>query len=89
MAPDLLPNRSNLLNQRNTDVVRLILQSLNDLGYSDVAKKLEIESGLVLESKQMISFRNYLINGDWDALDAIVDQLDLFKGSEKVNGFDN
>ncbi|KAI9321352.1 WD40-repeat-containing domain protein [Dichotomocladium elegans] len=50
---------------KEEELVRLILQSLNDLGYRDTANVLQNDSGFTLESKEVTEFRNSILSGDW------------------------
>lgn len=42
--------------------------------------------GLSLESKKMILLREYILEGNWDGVDTLVDQLEVVHASEKVEG---
>ncbi|MCJ1438090.1 hypothetical protein MMC27_007477 [Xylographa pallens] len=61
------------------EVARLLIQGLNDLGYSDTAHKLVQESGYELESPSVAAFRHAILNGEWSEAEAL-----LF-GSQRSN----
>lgn len=56
---------------RKTELVRLLLQTLTDLGLSSAKQALEQEAGTMLEPKDVSAFRLAVIRGEWsEALDA-------------------
>lgn len=76
------------------EIVRLILQSLTDMGYrlgrtdtSDAASHLERESGLELEPKLIQQFRECILDGKWDAIGPMISQLKMKPGSDEVGAF--
>ena len=71
--PDFDPPR---LGERNwidrTEYLRLITQSLNDLGYARLATELEMESNVRHEEQNVVELRLAVFHGDWDkALDLL------------------
>mmetsp|Transcript_9967 Transcript_9967/g.30680 ORF Transcript_9967/g.30680 Transcript_9967/m.30680 type:complete len:872 (-) Transcript_9967:546-3161(-) len=53
-------------------VVRLLIQTMRDYGYSGSARSLEEESGVQMESEDVVRFRAALQHGDWGvAIDLI------------------
>ncbi|KAF5119067.1 hypothetical protein DV454_000169 [Geotrichum candidum] len=64
------------------EVTRLITQALYDLGYSDVAKQLETQSGLAIEVPLVASFRKAVLNGEWDEAENLLKSLDLQPSSD-------
>ncbi|PWY99523.1 WD40 repeat-like protein [Testicularia cyperi] len=48
-----------------TELVKLTLQSLRELGYESTARALEGESGITLEHPSITAFRSAVLNGDW------------------------
>lgn len=50
------------------DLVRLLLQQLHSLGYSESAGVLEKESGVMYQSESARSFRELVVSGAWDAV---------------------
>ncbi|KAF2673304.1 WD repeat-containing protein-like protein [Microthyrium microscopicum] len=48
------------------EVSRLLIQALNELGYTNSAKSLSRESGYELETPNVSSFRNAVLEGRWD-----------------------
>ncbi|KAI8584715.1 hypothetical protein K450DRAFT_217654 [Umbelopsis ramanniana AG] len=59
------------------ELVRLMVQSLQDLGYSTSATTLEKESGFLLESSTVIQFRQGVLQGDWAKVDDLLPSLQL------------
>ncbi|KAJ3103927.1 hypothetical protein HDU97_009739 [Phlyctochytrium planicorne] len=68
-----------------TEVVRLITQTLKDLGYSHTAESLEQESGIKLESPNVGLFRRALLDGEWEAAEDFLPSLEIPDASSKVN----
>ncbi|MCJ1395356.1 hypothetical protein MMC18_008240 [Xylographa bjoerkii] len=54
------------------EVARLLIQGLNDLGYSDTAHKLVQESGYDLESPSVAAFRHAILNGEWSEAESLL-----------------
>ncbi|GAB5587157.1 hypothetical protein Unana1_02057 [Umbelopsis nana] len=59
------------------ELVRLMVQSLQDLGYSTSATALEKESGFLLESPPVIQFRQGVLQGEWEKVDDLLPSLQL------------
>ncbi|KAH7926652.1 WD40 repeat-like protein [Leucogyrophana mollusca] len=57
------------------EFVRLVIQSLRDVGYIESAATLEAESGYSLESPDVSSFRNYIMDASWASAEALLIQL--------------
>lgn len=64
------------------EVTRLLTQAMYDLGYSNVAKQLEQESGLPIEVPSVVAFRNSVLNGEWDQAETILLSLDLQQNAD-------
>ncbi|KAI8393918.1 WD40-repeat-containing domain protein [Radiomyces spectabilis] len=62
---------------RKGELVRLILQSLQDLGYRDAADQLQRDSGVSLESETVGQFRQAVLNGDWALAESLLSTLAL------------
>lgn len=54
------------------EVTRLLIQSLNDLGYYVAATQLTRESGFELEGPDVAAFRDAVLKGDWPKAEAIL-----------------
>lgn len=54
------------------EVIRILLQSLSDLGYHGAAKHLSEESGYELEIPSAAAFRNAVTRGEWEEAEAIL-----------------
>nr|KAJ3409592.1 hypothetical protein HK105_003062 [Polyrhizophydium stewartii] len=65
------------MGHRERELVRLIMQSLHELGYSDSAMCLQQESGLVLESPLVSHFRNGVLAGDWSLVERLIPQMEM------------
>ncbi|KAJ1677533.1 hypothetical protein EV182_005968, partial [Spiromyces aspiralis] len=52
------------------ELVRLMLQQLQDMGYTDSFRTLERESGLQLEDPVTAEFRRNVLGGNWDAVES-------------------
>jgi WD repeat-containing protein 26 len=52
--------------------VRLIIQSLRDLGYAESASKLEAESGHRFESPVVADFRGSILNARWEVAEEYI-----------------
>ncbi|KAF9202396.1 hypothetical protein BGZ49_007430 [Haplosporangium sp. Z 27] len=59
------------------ELVRLMVQSLQSLGYKKSAQELETESGFQLESPAVTRFRESVLNGNWEELEQLTEKLDL------------
>jgi hypothetical protein len=54
------------------EVVRILIQGLLDMGYSDAASVLSGESGYELESPLVAAFRSAVLDGAWSEAEAIL-----------------
>ncbi|OCT52367.1 WD repeat-containing protein 26 [Cladophialophora carrionii] len=54
------------------EVVRILIQGLMDMGYSDAASVLSSESGYELESPSVAAFRSAILEGVWSEAEAIL-----------------
>ncbi|EXJ93975.1 hypothetical protein A1O1_02368 [Capronia coronata CBS 617.96] len=54
------------------EVVRILIQGLLDMGYSDAASVLSTESGYELESPSVAAFRSAILDGNWSEAEAIL-----------------
>eukprot|EP01104_Vermistella_antarctica_P014289 TRINITY_DN446_c0_g1_i1.p1 TRINITY_DN446_c0_g1~~TRINITY_DN446_c0_g1_i1.p1 ORF type:complete len:590 (+),score=132.76 TRINITY_DN446_c0_g1_i1:168-1937(+) len=59
------------------EVLRLMIQSLNEYGYGDCAQLLTKQSGIHLESEGVTAFRKAIENGDWSGALSLLDVLDV------------
>ncbi|KAG0264421.1 hypothetical protein BG011_006897 [Mortierella polycephala] len=59
------------------ELVRLMVQSLQSLGYKHSALELETESGFQLESPAVTRFRECVLKGQWDEVEKLTGDLDL------------
>lgn len=68
---------SSYFGHNTTEVTRLILQSLYDLGYNDVAALLQKNSGLSTELPVVSSFRTAILLGHWDEAESLLPSLKI------------
>ncbi|KAF9318920.1 hypothetical protein BG003_010336 [Podila horticola] len=59
------------------ELVRLMVQSLQGLGYHQAAQTLETESGYQLESPAVSRFRECVLSGNWTEVEQLITQLNL------------
>ncbi|THU82897.1 WD40 repeat-like protein [Dendrothele bispora CBS 962.96] len=59
------------------EFVRLVLQSLRDVGYKQAAAALEAESGYSMESSEVGQFKQYILDGLWSKAEASLTRLGL------------
>ena len=62
---------------RRSDIVRLVTQCLNGLGYEAAAAQLESDSGIPLLAEPVSRFRQGILEGHWDAVDRLIDEMRL------------
>ncbi|KAG2213245.1 hypothetical protein INT46_002466 [Mucor plumbeus] len=62
-------------NINKEELVRLMLQSLQDLGYQKAADALEAESGYNLESKNIVELRSSILLGQWHKAESLLPQV--------------
>ncbi|KIW07434.1 uncharacterized protein PV09_02274 [Verruconis gallopava] len=54
------------------EVARILIQSLNDLGYPESARTLSKESGYELEGPEVAAFRHAVLHGEWAEAEALL-----------------
>ncbi|KZT71398.1 WD40 repeat-like protein [Daedalea quercina L-15889] len=57
------------------EFVRLVIQSLRDVGYIESAATLEAESGYTMESPEVAEFRRCILDADWARAEAALMRL--------------
>ncbi|OAX42006.1 WD40 repeat-like protein [Rhizopogon vinicolor AM-OR11-026] len=57
------------------EFVRLVIQSLKDVGYIESAATLEAESGYSLEAPEVTQFRQHILHGAWAHAEPLLIQL--------------
>ncbi|KXN92272.1 WD repeat-containing protein 26 [Leucoagaricus sp. SymC.cos] len=57
------------------EFIRLVVQSLRDVGYIESAATLEAESGYSMESPDVSQFRRYILDGLWAKAEAALSRL--------------
>ncbi|CAJ0633824.1 16111_t:CDS:10 [Entrophospora sp. SA101] len=62
---------------RRREIVRLMVQAMQDMGYNQAATTLENESGFPLESKDVARFKDGVLNGDWALVESLLPILEL------------
>ncbi|CAG8545721.1 3038_t:CDS:2, partial [Scutellospora calospora] len=73
-----------LQNPRREELVRLMVQAMQDMGYSKSAAQLEKESGFLLESSAVAKFRDGVLKGDWDLVESLFPTLELDQNQDIV-----
>ena len=58
------------------EVTRLLIQSLDDLGYRNAANRLSQESGFEVESPIVAAFRNAISQGQWSDAESLLFGVD-------------
>ncbi|CAG8598641.1 10586_t:CDS:2 [Ambispora gerdemannii] len=69
---------------RQQELVRLMVQSLHNMGYSESAATLEKESGYPLESPTVAQFREGVLKGDWALVESLLPTLELDQTEDTV-----
>ncbi|SEI31569.1 YALIA101S01e26368g1_1 [Yarrowia lipolytica] len=64
-----------------TEMTRLLLQALGDLGYKATAETLESESNISLESPHVAQLRQAVTSGQWDDAERYFDGVTLRSGT--------
>ncbi|KIK59591.1 hypothetical protein GYMLUDRAFT_169351 [Collybiopsis luxurians FD-317 M1] len=59
------------------EFVRILLQSLRDVGYTESAATLEAESGYSMEEPEVQRFREYILDGIWSKAEDALSQLGI------------
>jgi WD40 repeat protein len=62
---------------KRDDYIRLILQALNDLGFEQSAQLLSKEAKIQLHSESVTKFCQSILLGDWDSVEALIDELQI------------
>ncbi|KAI9061512.1 WD40 repeat-like protein [Trametes sanguinea] len=62
------------------EFVRLVIQSLRDVGYMESAATLEAESGYIMETPEVAEFRRCILNASWDSAEAALARLGVTEG---------
>ncbi|KAF5315776.1 hypothetical protein D9611_004875 [Ephemerocybe angulata] len=57
------------------EFVRLVIQSLRDVGYIESAATLEAESGYTMETLEVTQFRQYILDGVWSKAETALRHL--------------
>lgn len=60
-----------------SEVTRLVIQALGDLGYTAVAQQLEAQSGLTTESPEVAVFRRAVLAGEWATAEDALRRIEL------------
>lgn len=78
---DLTPNGK----IRKEEAVRIVLQFLAELGYDHSVSALERESGFSLEDDSIASFKQFVLDGEWESLEGILPDLNMNISKEFSN----
>mmetsp|Transcript_675 Transcript_675/g.917 ORF Transcript_675/g.917 Transcript_675/m.917 type:complete len:609 (-) Transcript_675:191-2017(-) len=75
---DLLHTESGFKVSR-AELIRILVQSMKDLGCKRSAESLEKESGVSMEKDSVQEFRDGVENGDWKKVKALLTEMELSK----------
>ncbi|CAG8522629.1 10420_t:CDS:10 [Funneliformis caledonium] len=75
---------SRMQRTRQQELVRLMVQAMQDMGYSQSAATLEQESGFPLESSAVAKFRDGVLKGDWALVESLFPTLELDHNKDVV-----
>lgn len=64
------------------ELVRIIVQAADSLGYHSSARALEREAGVEAMSQQMRTLRDCVLMGKWDQLEQVLDSVTVFKSED-------
>ncbi|KAI0563936.1 WD repeat containing protein 26 isoform [Gracilaria domingensis] len=64
------------------ELVRVIVQAIDALGYSASARVLEKEAGVEAMTQQMRTLRDCVLEGKWDQLEQVLAQVTVFKSDD-------
>ncbi|KAI8099426.1 WD40-repeat-containing domain protein [Halteromyces radiatus] len=67
------------------ELVRLIMQSLQDLGYQNVAQQLQKEAEIELESKTVQDFRQAILSGQFPLAEELLSTLTLVQSQQTMD----
>lgn len=62
---------------RKVELIRLLEQSLQNLGFADIAKRLEKESHIQCQSENVNKLRESILEGRWDQAVSLLQHLKL------------
>jgi len=65
---------------RRAELVRILIQSLDNLGYEKSREMLEKESGICMDSSDVILFKRFILNGNWKKSIEMLPKLPLRAG---------
>ncbi|KAI9847978.1 MAG: hypothetical protein M1837_001496 [Sclerophora amabilis] len=72
-SPTLSPSsQPDFFGHDREEVIRILIQSLSDLGYNGAALTLSRESGYDLESPSVAAFRNSVLQGEWGEAESLL-----------------
>lgn len=61
------------------ELVRIIVQAMDSLGYPKSARSLEHEARVEAMASDMRTLRDCVLNGRWDSLESVLDSLTVFR----------
>jgi len=71
-------------NLRREEVLRLILQSLHEMGLSDSAAALEKESGVVLQDPSVVRLCEGIMSGEWTQVQSLLNEVSFSSRNNKI-----
>ncbi|BFZ54260.1 hypothetical protein PYCC9005_001293 [Savitreella phatthalungensis] len=77
-------NAASLPHDADTELTRLIIQALGDMGYHDAKETLSRESGVRVESEHVSDFKHAILTGDYQRAEARLLELELADSASPV-----
>mmetsp|Transcript_14852 Transcript_14852/g.38086 ORF Transcript_14852/g.38086 Transcript_14852/m.38086 type:complete len:578 (-) Transcript_14852:156-1889(-) len=72
---EMLPDGQFRYRVNRAEMIRLLTQSMKELGYGTAAAELETESGIAMEHDNGRNFREAVLEGDWTTACSLFDEL--------------
>ncbi len=66
-----------------TELTRLIVQSLTEMGYESSAKLLQTESNIEIDPPVVLNFTKSVKEGEWDEVETLLESLELQPNTDK------
>uniref|UniRef100_A0A7S4GNX4 CTLH domain-containing protein n=1 Tax=Eutreptiella gymnastica TaxID=73025 RepID=A0A7S4GNX4_9EUGL len=77
LQPNGTTNVGSFGERHRSEIVRVMLQTLQTLGYKESLQKLEDESGVLLQSQHINQFRACILGGEWDKVIELLPKLQI------------
>lgn len=70
-----LDSKEPLPKEKKTEITRILIQALRELNYPNAANQLETESGCALSDSRVETFRDAVLDGEWEKTELLVSDL--------------